>query len=195
MKVVHIDSSFKGNDGTSSNLAKALVNTLIAGKEAQVHYRDLSHEPIGHLTEEVFQGFQLAESERNEIQEAALQQSNGYIDELKDADALVIAVPMYNFNTPSQFKAWIDHVARAGVSFRFGENGPEGLLNIRKAYIVATRGGMYADTDYDFQAPWIKQVLNFIGVQDIEFIYVEGQATQDAADLKELAERKILALA
>lgn len=199
MKIVHIDSSIAGFEGTSSALAKSLVdqlsqNQLNQNKESQVHYRDLNQEGLGHLSAEVFTGFSLEASLRNDIQQAATKRSDGYIAELQDADALVLAVPMYNFSTPSTVKAWIDHVARAGVSFNYGENGPEGLLNVKKAYVVSTRGGQYANTVFDHQSPWLEQVLKFIGIQDVEFIYVEGQAGAAAEQAVHTANEIIAAL-
>ena len=191
MKIVHIDSSIAGRDGTSSILAKSLVDQLVSGQKAQVHYRDLNQEGLGHLTEEIFSGFQLEATERNEIQQAGAKCSEIYIEELRDADALVIAVPMYNFSAPSTVKAWIDHVARAGISFAYGENGPVGLLNVKKAYVVSTRGGQYAGSGFDHQTPWIEQVLKFVGIQEIEFIYAEGMAGGHAEQSVQAANQKI----
>jgi FMN-dependent NADH-azoreductase len=195
MKIVHLDTSFNGREASSSLLASKLVNRLTEGAEAQVYYRDLSQEGLGHLTEEIFMGFQLPAEQRNEVQLASTAKSDEYIAELQDADALVVAVPMYNFSTPSQFKSWVDHVARAGVSFSYTPEGPKGLLNIKKAYVIATRGGQYAGTGYDFQAPWLEQVLKFIGVQEVEFIFAEAQATEQAAEAFQQAEQQIAALA
>lgn len=101
---------------------------------------------------------------------------------------------MYNFTTPSTVKAWIDHVARAGVSFTYGENGPVGLLNVKKAYVISTRGGQYAGSGFDHQSPWIEQVLKFVGVQEVEFIYAEGMAGQEAEQAVQLANQKIAEL-
>jgi FMN-dependent NADH-azoreductase len=101
---------------------------------------------------------------------------------------------MYNFSVPSTLKAWVDHVARAGVSFRYGENGPEGLLNVKKAYVIATRGGQYANTEFDHQAPWLEQVLKFVGIKEVEFIYAEGLAGGKADDALAAAHKKITEL-
>jgi FMN-dependent NADH-azoreductase len=191
MKIVHIDSSITGRDATSSALAKTLVDRIVRNQEAQVYYRDLNQENIGHLNGEVFSGFQLEESELSEVQQAAVKRSDSYIAELQDADVLVLGVPMYNFGVPSTLKAWIDHVARAGISFRYGENGPEGMLNVKKAYVVATRGGEYSNTEFDHQAPWLEQVLRFVGIQEVEFIYVEGMAVGKADDALASAHKKI----
>lgn len=191
MKIVHIDSSIAGREATSSVLAKSVVDQIVQSQEAQVYYRDLNQEGLSHLSSEIFSGFQLQASDRNEVQQAAVKRSDGYIAELQDADVLVLGVPMYNFSVPSTLKAWVDHVARAGVSFRYGENGPEGLLNVKKAYVIATRGGMYANTGLDHQAPWLEQVLKFVGVQEVEFIYAEGLAAGKADDVLAAAHKKI----
>jgi FMN-dependent NADH-azoreductase len=195
MKIVHIDSSIAGREATSSILAKSVVDRLVSGQDAQVHYRDLNQEGLGHLTDEVFAGFRLDAAERNETQQIAAKRSVSYIEELRDADALVLAVPMYNFSTPSTVKAWIDHVARAGVSFTYGANGPEGLLNVKKAYVVSTRGGQYAGSAFDHQSPWIEQVLKFVGIQEVEFIYAEGMASGNAEQSVQAANQKIAELA
>jgi FMN-dependent NADH-azoreductase len=195
MKIVHIDSSIAGREATSSILAKSVVDRLVSGQDAQVHYRDLNQEGLGHLTDEVFAGFRLDAAERNETQQIAAKRSDSYIEELRDADALVLAVPMYNFSTPSTVKAWIDHVARAGVSFTYGANGPEGLLNVKKAYVVSTRGGQYAGSAFDHQSPWIEQVLKFVGIQEVEFIYAEGMAGGNAEQSVQAANQKIAELA
>lgn len=194
MKIVHIDSSIAGREATSSLLAKSIVDQLTNNQDAQVHYRDLNQEVLGHLSEEIFSGFQLEPAQRNDVQQAAAKRSENYIAELKDADALVLAVPMYNFSTPSTVKAWVDHIARAGVSFSYGENGPVGLLNVKKAYVVSTRGGQYANTTFDHQSPWIEQVLKFVGVQEVEFIYAEGQAGGNAEQAVKAANEKIAEL-
>jgi FMN-dependent NADH-azoreductase len=191
MKIVHIDSSMTGREGTSSVLAKSIVDQISKNQETHVYYRDLNQEALGHLSAEVFGGFQLDANEQNEVQQAAVKRSDTYIAELQDADVLVLGVPMYNFSVPSTLKAWIDHVARAGVSFRYSENGPEGLLNIKKAYVVATRGGQYANTEFDHQAPWIEQVLKFVGIQEVEFIYAEGLAGGNADDAISAAHNQI----
>ncbi len=195
MKIVHIDSSIAGREATSSILAKSVVDRLVSGQDAQVHYRDLNQEGLGHLTDEVFAGFRLDAAERNETQQAAAKRSDAYIAELKDADALVLAVPMYNFSTPSTVKAWVDHIARAGVSFTYGANGPEGLLNVKKAYVVSTRGGQYAGSAFDHQSPWIEQVLKFVGIQEVEFIYAEGMAGGNAEQSLQAANQKIAEIA
>jgi FMN-dependent NADH-azoreductase len=200
MKIVHIDSSIAGREGNSSILAKSVVDQLVAlpleqGKQLEVHYRDLNQEDLGHLSNEILSGFQLAPAERNEVQHAATRRSETYIQELREADALVLAVPMYNFAVPSTVKTWIDHVARAGISFAYGENGPVGLLNVKKAYVISTRGGHYAGTEFDHQTPWVEQVLKFLGIQNVEFMFAEGMAGGNAEQSLKAAHQKIAELA
>ena len=91
-----------------------------------------------------------------------------------DADVLVLGVPMYNFGAPSTLKAYFDRIARAGVTFRYTASGPEGLLTGKKAYIFATRGGLYAGTPLDSQTTYVRDFLGFLGITDVEFIYAEG---------------------
>jgi FMN-dependent NADH-azoreductase len=110
------------------------------------------------------------------VQAKAAAAADQRVAELKAADVLVIGVPMYNFGIPSTLKAWFDHVARAGATFRYTAGGPEGMLKHKKAYLFLTRGGQYAGTDADLQAPYLRRFLGFLGIEDVEYIYVEGLA-------------------
>jgi FMN-dependent NADH-azoreductase len=96
------------------------------------------------------------------------------IEELQQADALVLAAPMYNFAVPSQLKAWFDRVARAGVTFRYTEQGSEGLLTGKRAFVFTSRGGLYEGGQGDMVVPYVQQMLNFVGIADIEFIFAKG---------------------
>jgi FMN-dependent NADH-azoreductase len=98
------------------------------------------------------------------------------VNELLEADRLVIGVPVYNFLIPSTLKAWFDHVARAGTTFRYTENGPEGLVNGTRAYLFVTSGGRYADTDMDFAARYVRHMLGFLGIDDVTVTRAEGLA-------------------
>ena len=100
--------------------------------------------------------------------------SDALIEELRNADTVVLGLPMYNFGIPSQLKAYFDHIARAGVTFRYTENGPVGLLTGKKVYVIATRGGKYAGTPRDSQTAYVRDFLAFIGITDVEFVYAEG---------------------
>ncbi|MRI32509.1 FMN-dependent NADH-azoreductase [Endozoicomonas sp. OPT23] len=174
-KVLHINSSLFGNQGESSQLATQFVEKLVAGqKGSQVKNRILADDTVPHLNAETFQGFMLDVSEQNDQQKAMTALSNTLIDEVKEADVLVLGVPLYNFTMPSTLKSWFDFIARAGITFRYTENGPVGLLENKKAYVFAARGGLYQGTEMDTQTPLIRHFLAFIGITDVEFIYAEG---------------------
>jgi FMN-dependent NADH-azoreductase len=102
--------------------------------------------------------------------------SDALIDELARADVIVLGLPMYNFGVPSQLKAYFDHIARAGVTFRYTEKGPVGQLTGKKVYVFAARGGIYAGTPMDTQTSYVRDFLRFIGMVDVEFVYAEGLA-------------------
>src|SRR5207237_7970112 len=112
--------------------------------------------------------------------------SAALIDELHRADVIVLGLPMYNFGLPSALKAYFDHIARAGVTFRYSEKGPVGLLTGKKVYVFAARGGLYAGTPLDTQTAYVRDMLRFLGIDDVEFVYAEGLAIG--------AERKAAAL-
>ena len=111
--------------------------------------------------------------------------SDALIEELRSADTIVFAVPMYNFSVPSTLRAYFDHIARAGVTFRYTATGPEGLIKGKKAYVFITRGGIMS-ADADTQTPYLKQFLGFIGITDVEFFHAEGLAYGDEVREKSL---------
>jgi FMN-dependent NADH-azoreductase len=129
---------------------------------------------VPHLTAERFAAFTTPASERTVEQQRHVAESDALIEELRRADVLVLGVPMYNFGVPSTLKACFDHVARAGVTFRYTAEGPVGLLTGKRAFVFATRGGRYAGTEADLQTSYLRRFLAFIGIHDVEFIYAEG---------------------
>ncbi|MCY1415924.1 FMN-dependent NADH-azoreductase [compost metagenome] len=112
--------------------------------------------------------------QHSESESAALQRSNLLTEELLAADVLVLAAPMYNFGIPSTLKSWLDHVLRAGVTFKYTENGPQGLLSGKRAVVLTSRGGIYAGGPLDHQEPYLRQAMAFIGIHDVTFIHAEG---------------------
>jgi FMN-dependent NADH-azoreductase len=188
--ILQINSSLYGEDAQSSRLASEFVQAIVAANDpgspsvpggepvpgASVIVRDLAQEPVPHLTAERFKAFTTPVAEQTPTQEQAVAESDRLIDELRAADIVVIGLPMYNFGVPSTLKAYFDHVARAGLTFRYTPEGPEGLLKDKKAYVFATRGGRYAGTPADMQTAYVKQFLRFIGIRDVEFVYAEGLA-------------------
>ncbi|QUM81723.1 NAD(P)H-dependent oxidoreductase [Moritella sp. 5] len=192
MKILHIDSSLQGSNSTSSKIAKKLIDKLdVNAQQQQITYRDLNVSQVPHLTDAIFSAFHTPEAERTIEQQAAAAISDQLIDEVNNSDILIIAVPMYNFGVPSTLKAWIDHIARAGKTFAYTAEGPKPLLKMPKTYVIATRGGMYANTPADTQAPWLEQVLKFIGIPEVEFIFAEGLAMNSADDVLSNADARI----
>ena len=176
--ILQLNSSILGADSRSTQLAERLVAGL-AGDGASVVVRDLARHPVPHLDAERFGAFLSKNPSDKEKETLAL--SNALIDELRRADVVVLGLPMYNFGVPSQLKAYFDHIARAGVTFRYTEKGPVGLLTGKKAYVAATRGGLYAGTKLDTQTGYVRDFLAFLGIADVEFVYAEGLAISEAS--------------
>lgn len=184
--ILQINSSLYAGDGQSTRLADAFAADLCRHHPtARLTVRDLARDPVPHLDAARFEAFVSKPDDRGREQQAVVDYSDTLIAELDQADVIVIGLPMYNFGVPSQLKAWIDHIARAGVTFKYTEQGPVGLLSGKKAYVLATRGGQYADTPADTQTRYVRNVLAFIGITDVEFVYAEGlamdESTKDAA--------------
>jgi FMN-dependent NADH-azoreductase len=170
--ILQINSSLFSSGGQSSRLADEFVAARSANG-AQVVVRDLAKYPVPHLTAERFQAFLKAETaEQREV----VAYSDALIEELKGADTIVIGLPMYNFGLPSTLKAYFDHVARAGATFKYTDKGAVGLLTGKKAYVFAARGGIYAGTPADTQSAYVRDFLAFLGITDVQFVYAEGLA-------------------
>ncbi|MEN9986713.1 MAG: hypothetical protein RI925_2215 [Pseudomonadota bacterium] len=172
--------------GQSDQLADRFVAAWHASHpDAQVSVRDLSAQPLAHLSADEVGAFFTPADARSTEQQALVAVSDALVDELRAADVLVLGVPMYNFGIPSTLKAYFDRLARAGVTFKYTETGPVGLLTGKKAYVLAARGGMYQDTPKDSQTAYLKDFLSFIGIDDVTFVYAEGlnmgEAGRDAA--------------
>jgi FMN-dependent NADH-azoreductase len=179
--ILQINSSLHGEDAQSSRLAGDFVaavqrRTAAGGSEATVTLRDLARSAVPHLTAERLQALSAPASERTLEQQRVVAESDALVEELRRADLVVLGLPMYNFGVPSTLKAYFDHVARAGVTFRYTASGPEGLLKGKRAVVFATRGGRYAGTPQDLQSAYVRQFLGFIGIREVEFVYAEGLA-------------------
>lgn len=193
-----LTSSLNGPQGQSSRLAHAYLDRLTAQSPGlRLTHRDLAVDPPPHLDAETFAAFGTPPDERSADQRERVAWSDAAIAELREADLVVVAAPMYNFGVPSALKAWMDHVARAGVTFRYTENGPQGLLTGRRAVVVSTRGGRYVGTPNDSQTPFIASFLGFIGLGPVEFVHAEGLAMGEdqAAAALESARRDLDRLA
>ena len=173
--VLIIESSARQQDSFSRQLTRQFISQWQAAHPAdQVTVRDLALAPVPHLDASLLGGWMKPEGQRNADEQISLQRSNELTDELLAADVLVLAAPMYNFAIPSTLKAWLDHVLRAGVTFKYTETGPQGLLVGKKAYVLTARGGLYAGSTSDHQEPYLRQVMAFIGIHDVTFIHAEG---------------------
>jgi FMN-dependent NADH-azoreductase len=189
--ILIIDSAATGAASVSRKLTRELADTLQRrDPSARIVRRDIGAAPIPHLTEETVPAIRagLVESEGAR---RALELSNELIAELKDSDLIVIGAPMYNFGMPSTLKAWFDHVLRAGITFRYSEAGPEGLLKGRKAIVVETRAGLYSEgpaAAMDSQEPHLRTLLGFMGVTDVSFVRAEKLAFGPEAAAQAIAE-------
>jgi len=186
--LLQIKTSLFSDQGQSSRLAARFVERWRAANPGgHVITRDLALDPVPHLTAERFQAFLAQPGARTAGQQAHVAASDALVAELEAADTIVLALPMYNFGVPSTLKAYFDHVGRAGRTFRYTEKGAVGLLQGKKAIVVATRGGLYAGTPLDTQTPYVRDFLRFIGIEDVEFVYAEGLAMGDEPKARALA--------
>ncbi|PHM47258.1 FMN-dependent NADH-azoreductase [Xenorhabdus miraniensis] len=142
--------------------------------ENKVTIRDLAKHPIPVLDNELVGALCTNNIDLTDRQKEALNLSNSLISELKNHDVIVIAVPMYNFNIPTQLKNYFDLIIRSGVTFRYTESGSKGLIEGKKAIVLTARGGIYKDSPSDLLTPYMNLILNFIGITDVEFIFAEG---------------------
>jgi FMN-dependent NADH-azoreductase len=178
MTLLQINASLNNGNGQSSQLANQFVAAFRKRHpDAKIVVRDVAAaDPVPHLDAERFGAFTTKPEQRNTRQRAMVAYSDALIDELRQAEVIVLGLPMYNFGVPSQLKAYFDHIARAGVTFNYTEKGPVGQLTGKKVYVFATRGGLYAGTPMDTQTRYVRDFLGFIGMSDVEFVYAEGLA-------------------
>ena len=178
-KVLIIDSAATGAASVSRKLTAEFAERLRRlDASVRITHRDVGAAPIPHLTEETVGVIRGAEAETDTAR-AALALSDKLIAEVKDADLIVIGAPMYNFGIPSTLKAWFDHVLRAGITFRYTAEGPEGLVKGKRAIVVESRAGLYSEgpgAANDSQEPHLRTLLAFMGVNDVTFVRAEKLA-------------------
>jgi FMN-dependent NADH-azoreductase len=188
MNILQINSSLRGNQSESSRVTNAIVARLAAANPgATVTVRDVGAKPHPVLDEAALGALFTPADQRTPEQAARVALDDALIAEVQAADVIVLGAPMYNFGMPIQLKAWFDAIARAGVTFRYTENGPEGLLKGKKVYVATSRGGIYP-LEADPQVPHIRTLLNFLGLTDHAFIYSAAQAMGPEAAAKGQAE-------
>jgi len=174
-RVLIIESSARQQDSISRQLTQQFISQWkVAHPADQITVRDLAINPVPHMDAHLLGGWMKPAEQRNTLEQASLDRSNELTDELLAADVLVMAAPMYNFAIPSTLKAWLDHVLRAGVTFKYTATGPQGLLTDKRAFVLTARGGIHAGGSTDHQEPYLRQVMGFIGIHDVTFIHAEG---------------------
>lgn len=189
MNILQINASARRDGANSTRLANQITARLQAANPgATLALRDLAVTPHPLLDEAALGALFTPAASRSEEQAARVALDDALIAELQAHDTIVLGVPMYNFGVPVQLKSWIDAIARAGVTFRYTANGPEGLLTGKKVFVALARGGLYRDTPNDSQVPYLKSVLGFLGLTDVRFIYAEGLAMGPEAASKGFAQ-------
>jgi FMN-dependent NADH-azoreductase len=189
MNILQINASARREGANSTRLANSISARLQAAHPgARLTLRDLAVTPHPVLDEAALGALFTPADQRSAEQAARVALDDALIAEIQAHDTLVLGVPMYNFGVPVQLKSWIDAIARAGVTFRYTANGPEGLLTGKKVFVALARGGLYRDTPNDSQVPYLKSVLGFLGLTDVRFIYAEGLAMGPEAASKGFAQ-------
>jgi FMN-dependent NADH-azoreductase len=174
-RLLQINSSLFGDNGNSSQLTREFVQRWQAQHpESDITLHDFAKEEVPHLDAARVQALFTPAEQRTPEQQAVVDYSDKLIAEIQAADAIVLGVPLYNFGVPSTLKAYFDHLARAGVTFKYTETGPVGLLDNKPVYIIATRGGVHKGQPSDTQSQFLTNFLGFLGLKDVHFIYAEG---------------------
>jgi FMN-dependent NADH-azoreductase len=205
MKLLHLDSSVLNDNSASRVLSAKIVAQL-----REIHpvlditYRDLAVDAPAHLSGEIMATRFVPAEQWNPLQKTEAELTETLLQEFLGADIVVIGAPMYNFSIPTQLKAWIDRIAQAGRTFRYGENGPVGLAGGKKVIIASSRGGAFSTSDQmramDFQEDYLKTVMSFLGVTDVTVVRAEGlsmgqEARANALGAAELEIGQLFALA
>ncbi|KGS03861.1 FMN-dependent NADH-azoreductase [Burkholderia sp. ABCPW 111] len=193
--ILQINSAARSQGAQSTLLADELTAKLQRSNPgATVKVRNLLADALPHLDDAVLGAFFTPADQRTAEQKAIVAKSDTLIDELNSADVIVIGAPMYNFGVSSQLKTYFDWIARAGVTFRYTAQGPEGLIKGKKVYVVSARGGKHVGMPTDSQTPFLKTFLGFIGMSDVTFVYAEGLALgPDAATAALASAREVIA--
>lgn len=180
--LLRVDSSALSQGSNSKYLAEQYqaewMNTHPDGK---VIHRDLAKQPPAHLSEGMIGAMYTPSKDRTEAQKNFLADSETFLEEVKQADTLLISVPMYNFGIPSSLKAYLDHIIRVGETFVYTENGPKGLLNNKQAVIILTSGGNYTEApsnQFDHVTPYLRTALGFMGIEDVKLIVAPNMAME-----------------
>jgi FMN-dependent NADH-azoreductase len=177
--LLFVSSSLFGDGSQSRLIASEFIDRWRQSRPSTtVMERELAADSIPHLSLAALAASMTPADARSSAERQAVALADTLIAEVEAAEVIVLTAPMYNFSIPSTLKAWIDHITRAGRTFRYGAAGPEGLLKGKKVFIVTARGGIYSDNSpakgMDFQEPYLRAMLGFLGLDDVTFIHVEG---------------------
>lgn len=175
-QILRIDASARKSGSITRELNDTIVERFLADGNTTVSVRDLADEALPQLTENWIGANFTKPEERSQEQKEALALSDSLIAEINSADVLLIGLPIYNFGVPAALKAWVDLVARAGVTFKYSETGPVGLLEGKRAIVTVASGGTAMGSDIDFATGYIRHVLGFIGIKDVVFIAADQMA-------------------
>lgn len=189
--VLVVQSSVNGQSAQSNRLIEQFISALPEGFTRQD--LDLVNDDYPHLAMSEIASWMIPAQQRTPEQQALAARSDSAVAQVASADLILLGVPMYNFGVPSQLKAWFDRLARAGLTFKYTEQGPVGLLQDKPVIVFATRGGVYKDLPADSQTPFVKSFLNFIGLKSVHFVYAEGlnMGPDSVAQALAAAEEKI----
>ena len=174
-KILHVDASARQTGSVSRELSQHLVDAL-SESGTDVTKREIGLSPLPLITEAWVGANFTPEENRSDDQKQVLELSDTLIAELEAADTLVLGVPIYNFGVPAAFKAWVDMIARARKTFKYTENGPVGLLEGKRAYVVIASGGTQSGSEIDFATPYVRHVLGFVGIHDVSIIAADQLA-------------------
>ncbi len=189
--ILRIDASMRKTGSVSRELTDRLIAGL-ANAETSIVTRDLADSAPGYIDETWIGSNFTPADDRSPEQKARLAESDALVAEIQAADTIVIGAPIYNFSVPAALKGWIDHVARAGLTFKYTENGPVGLLEGKKAYVLMASGGTEVASEIDFASGYLRHVLGFIGIQDVEIVAADRLMMDPAR--KDSAEKKLDAM-
>ncbi|MCF3972844.1 FMN-dependent NADH-azoreductase [Paracoccus salsus] len=183
MNILHIDSAITGEASVSRKLTADIVAKLVAANpDAALTYRDLN-EGVPAIDTDWFHAVRMAPENPSPAQQELIATSDAYLAEVQDADVLVIGSPIYNFTLSAQLKNWLDQIARAGISFRYTENGPQGLLKGKRAIIAYSSAGTPIGSDLDFASGYLRHILGFLGITDVTFVAADRLAMDREAGL------------
>ncbi|AWH84318.1 FMN-dependent NADH-azoreductase [Flavobacterium album] len=188
--ILHVISSPSGENSVSIKLGNAIVEKLISEYPgSSVTEINVAKDPFPHLEENLIR---VTRSAPGPVDDEGLKRSNNAVQQVKEADIIVIGVPLFNFGIPSTLKSWLDNVVRPGVAFTYSEKGVQGLITGKQVYLAVASGGIYSEgplKEYDFAAPYLEKVFNFIGVTDITTVRAEGV---NMPNLKDIALQKAI---